>query len=73
MPIVGFQFGPCHATRPSAEIVHLSLEECKRRTASTAARYRPWLQAFTDYAWRGFGADEIAGQTKRRASAGTDG
>ena len=57
------------------EIVYKSLEECKRRTASLPARYRPWLQAFTDYAFGGkaFGAEEIGKQTKASRDAGTDG
>ncbi|HLM13714.1 MAG TPA: putative glycoside hydrolase, partial [Reyranella sp.] len=74
----GFQFGIPGYRNPvqnSYEIVHLSLEECKRRTANTAVRYRPWLQAFTDYAFGGkvFGADEIAKQTKASRDAGSDG
>ena len=74
----GFQFGiPGYRNpvRHPYEIVHLTLEECKRRTANTSVRYRPWLQAFTDYAFGGkiFGADEIAKQTKASRDAGTDG
>jgi hypothetical protein len=74
----GFQFGIPGYRNPvehSYEIVHLSLQECNRRTANTALRYRPWLQAFTDYAFGGriFGADEIAKQTKASRDAGTDG
>lgn len=74
----GFQFGIPGYRNPvenSYEIVYRSLQECKRRTASTAVRYRPWLQAFTDYAFGGkiFGADEIAKQTKASRDAGTDG
>jgi hypothetical protein len=74
----GFQFGIPGYRNPVAnpyEIVHLSLKECGRRTAGTALRYRPWLQAFTDYAFGGkaFGADEIAKQVKAARDAGTDG
>ncbi len=74
----GFQFGIPGFRNPvenSYEIVHRSLMECNRRTASTPVRYRPWLQAFTDYAFGGrvFGADEIAKQTKASRDAGTDG
>lgn len=74
----GFQFGIPGYRNPVQhpyEIVHLSLEECKRRTAGTPVRYRPWLQAFTDYAFGGkaFGADEIAKQTKASRASGTDG
>ncbi len=74
----GFQFGIPGYRNPIAnpyEIVHLSLKECNRRTADTAVRFRPWLQAFTDYAFGGkvFGADEIAKQVKASRDAGTDG
>ncbi|MDP1752093.1 MAG: putative glycoside hydrolase [Reyranella sp.] len=74
----GFQFGIPGYTNPIAhpyEIVHRSLEECKSRTAGTAVRYRPWLQAFPDYAFGGqkFGADEIGKQIKASRDAGTVG
>ncbi len=74
----GFQFGIPGYRNPVAhpyEIVYRSLEECKGRTARTAVRYRPWLQAFTDYAFGGqkFGADEIGKQIKASRDAGTVG
>ena len=74
----GFQFGIPGYRNPvqnSYEIVNLSLKECNRRTANTAVRFRPWLQAFTDYAFdhRAYGADEIGKQTKASREAGTDG
>ncbi|MBX9946238.1 MAG: hypothetical protein K2Y40_19345 [Reyranella sp.] len=74
----GFQFGIPGHTNPIMniyEIVHRSLEECKSRTAGTTVRYRPWLQAFPDYAFGGqkFGAVEIAKQVKASNDAGTDG
>ncbi len=74
----GFQFGIPGYTNPivhTYEIVHRSLEECKSRTAATAVRYRPWLQAFPDYAFGGqkFGAVEIAKQVKASNDAGTVG
>ena len=74
----GFQFGiPGYRNPIQApyEIVFKSLEECKRRTAGTPLHYRPWLQAFTDYAFGGkaFGADEIGKQTKAARDASTDG
>ena len=74
----GFQFGIPGYRNPVQnpyEIVYKSLEECKRRTAGSPARYRPWLQAFTDYAFsrQYFGADEIGKQTKASRDAGTDG
>jgi hypothetical protein len=74
----GFQFGIPGYRNPIQhpyEIVYKTLEECKRRTAAKPAKYRPWLQAFTDYAFGGkyFGADEIGKQTKASRDAGTDG
>ena len=57
------------------EIVKLSLDECARRTAGAPARYRPWLQAFTDYAFGGqkFGATEIGRQIDAARDAGAVG
>ncbi len=74
----GFQFGIPGYRNPVQnpyEIVNKSLEECKRRTAGTAVRYRPWLQAFPDYAFGGqvFGADQIGKQIKASDDAGTVG
>jgi hypothetical protein len=74
----GYQFGIPGYRNPVAnpyEIVYLSLKECKGRTAGTAAQYRPWLQAFPDYAFGGkiFGADEIGKQIKASNDAATVG
>lgn len=74
----GFQFGIPGYRNPVAapyEIVYKSLEECKGRTAGTAVRYRPWLQAFPDYAFdrQVFGADQIGKQIKASNDAGTVG
>lgn len=74
----GFQYGiPGYRNPIQApyEIVYRSLEECKRRTAGLPARYRPWLQAFPDYAFGGkaFGADEIGKQIQAARDAGSDG
>lgn len=73
-----FQFGIPGYRNPVAnpyEIVHLSLLEANKRTAGEPARYRPWLQAFTDYAFGGqaFGAEEIAKQVRAARDAGTVG
>ncbi|MFI5001780.1 MAG: putative glycoside hydrolase, partial [Reyranellales bacterium] len=73
-----FQFGIPGYRNPVAnpyEIVHRSLGEANGRTAGTAVRYRPWLQAFTDYAFGGqaFGADEIGKQTRAARDAGSVG
>jgi len=74
----GFQFGIPGYRNPVQnpyEIVYRSLEECKKRTADKPARYRPWLQAFTDYAFGGvvFGPDQIGKQVKASRDAGTVG
>ena len=73
-----FQFGIPGVRNPVAdpyEIVHRSLQEAKARTLGTPVRYRPWLQAFPDYAFGGqqFGADGIGKQTKAARDAGTIG
>ncbi|SKA34048.1 hypothetical protein SAMN02745126_05463 [Enhydrobacter aerosaccus] len=73
-----FQFGIPGYRNPVAnpyEIVHLSLLEANKRTAGAPARYRPWLQAFTDYAFGGqaFGAEEIAKQARAARDAGSVG
>jgi peptidoglycan/xylan/chitin deacetylase (PgdA/CDA1 family) len=59
-----FQFGipgfPKPLDHPS-EIVSLSLESAQRKSGLPAVRFRPWLQAFPDYAFdrRPFDSDEI--------------
>ncbi len=73
-----FQFGIPGYRNPVAnpyEIVHLSLEEAKKRTVGKPARYRPWLQAFVDYAFGGqrFGPDEIGKQIQAARDSGTVG
>ncbi|HTO85213.1 MAG TPA: putative glycoside hydrolase [Methylomirabilota bacterium] len=73
-----FQYGIPGYRNPVAnpyEIVRLSLEEAKKRTAVAPARYRPWLQAFTDYAFGGqkFGPDEIGKQIQAARDAGAIG
>jgi hypothetical protein len=73
-----FQFGIPGYRNPVAapyEIVHRSLEEAKARTAGTRVHYRPWLQAFTDYAFGGqkFGPDEIGKQIQAARDSETVG
>jgi hypothetical protein len=52
------------------EIVHRSLERALERTRLPAMRFRPWLQAFPDYA---FGAGAFtAGQVKAQVRAAED-
>jgi hypothetical protein len=74
----GFSFGIPGYTQPVAapyEIVHRSLQRAIQRTKVGGVRFRPWLQAFRDYAFdrREFDADEIRAQIDAAEAAGTDG
>ena len=74
----GFSRGLPGCERPTQhadEIVSRSLAQAMRRTGLPGVRFRPWLQAFRDYAFdrRDFGAAEIRAQTDAADSAGTDG
>lgn len=57
------------------EIVYLSLKRAKERTGLPATRFRPWLQAFKDYAFdrRPFTAREIRAQIKAAEDFGSNG
>ena len=46
-----------------------------RRLGISPKRFRPWLQAFRDYAFdrRSFGADEVANQIRAAQDFGSDG
>ncbi|VVE27391.1 putative glycoside hydrolase [Pandoraea terrigena] len=74
----GFTWGLPGFERPTdhpGEIVSRSLAQAIRRTGLPGVRFRPWLQAFRDYAFdhRNFGAAEIRAQTDAADAAGTDG
>ena len=74
----GFTWGLPGCTNPVADpgqIVRRSLAEAKARTGLPGVRFRPWLQAFRDYAFdkREFDADDIRAQTDAADAAGTDG
>lgn len=74
----GFQFGIPGYRDPVAhphEIVALSLRNAQKRTGLPGLRFRPWLQAFRDYAFdrRVFGTDEIAAQTRAAEEFGSNG
>jgi len=50
----GFQYGIPGFRVPTThpyEIVHLSLKKAQERTGLSPSRFRPWLQAFRDYAF----------------------
>lgn len=52
----GFQFGIPKYRNPIKypyEIVHLTLKRAQERTKVPSIRFRPWLQAFSDYAFKG--------------------
>lgn len=73
-----FQFGIPGYHNPvahPAEIVYLSLVQASRHTNLPAARFRPWLQAFKDYAFdrRAFNGDEIRLQIDAAEKFGSNG
>ncbi|MCK9285286.1 MAG: GTP-binding protein [Rhodocyclaceae bacterium] len=74
----GFQFGIPGYTNPVAhphEIVYLSLKRGAERTGISPLRFRPWLQAFRDYAFdrRAFAGAEIRQQIEAAEKFGSDG
>ncbi len=73
-----FQFGVPGYRNPVAhpyEVVALSLRHAQRRTGLPGTRFRPWLQAFDDYAFGGrhFGAKQIAEQIQATEEFGSNG
>ena len=73
-----FQFGIPGYRNPVEhpyEIVRLSLEHARQRTHLPPVRFRPWLQAFRDYAFGGrpFTAGEIKAQIKAAEDFGANG
>ncbi len=74
----GFQFGIPGYRNPvahPAEIVALTLARAAERTRLPGVRFRPWLQAFRDYAFDGrhFGGAEIRAQIDAAERFGSDG
>lgn len=74
----GFQFGIPGCANPVAhpyEIVYKTLAKARERTGLASARFRPWLQAFRDYAFdrRAFGGTEVRAQIRASEEFGTDG
>jgi hypothetical protein len=73
-----FQFGIPGYRNPVEhpyQIVSLSLEHARQRTHLPPVRFRPWLQAFRDYAFGGrpFTAGEIKAQIKAAEDFGANG
>ena len=74
----GFQFGIPGYRNPVAnpyEIVYLTLKKAQERTQLPSVRFRPWLQAFRDYAFdrRTFAGKEIKDQIKAVEKFGSNG
>lgn len=74
----GYQFGIPGYPNPVAhpgQIVYLTLRHAIARTRISPLRFRPWLQAFRDYAFdkRVFGTAEIRAQIDAAESAGSNG
>jgi hypothetical protein len=73
-----FQFGIPGLRNPLNDpyrIVFASLQRAKERTSFPPVTFRPWLQAFNDYAFdrRKFGKRELGEQIKAARDAGADG
>jgi hypothetical protein len=74
----GFQYGIPGYRNPVAnpyEIVYLTLKRAQERTRLPSTRFRPWLQAFRDYAFdrRYFKAKEMQGQINAAREFGSQG
>jgi hypothetical protein len=74
----GFQFGIPGYRNPVAnpyEIIYLSLKRAQERTNLPSHRFRPWLQAFRDYAFDGryFNDKEIMGEIRAAEGFGSHG
>jgi hypothetical protein len=73
-----FQFGIPGYRKPVEhpyQIIRLSLDRARERTKLTPLHFRPWLQAFRDYAFGGrpFTADEIRAQINAAEGFGANG
>lgn len=74
----GFSHGVGPHKNPVAkpfEVISLSLNRALERTGLPGLRFRPWLQAFRDYAFdrRPFGEEEIEAQIRAAEEAGANG
>jgi hypothetical protein len=74
----GFRFGIPGVRNPLDDpyrIIYASLEKAKQRTGFSGIVFRPWLQAFTDYAFdhRPFGKTQLRQQIKAAEDAGAQG
>lgn len=74
----GFSLGLPNYRNPVAhpyETVYLTLKRAQNRTGVSALRFRPWLQAFRDYAFHGgdFGVERLRQQIKAAQDFGASG
>jgi hypothetical protein len=74
----GFQYGIPEYRNPvnhPHEVVYLSLKKAAERTHLAPIRFRPWLQAFRDYAFDGryFRGEQIKEQISAAEKFGSDG
>jgi len=74
----GYKYGIPGCQEPVShpyEIVHDTLENARRRANISPKRFRPWLQAFKDYAFdhRVFGAFQVSEQIRAADDFGSDG
>jgi hypothetical protein len=74
----GYQFGIPNYKNPVQhpyEIVFLSLKRAQERTGANPLRFRPWIQAFRDYAFRAgdFGEERMRIQIKAADTFGASG
>ncbi|MES2164516.1 MAG: putative glycoside hydrolase [Pseudomonadota bacterium] len=74
----GFKWGIPNYRNPLEhpyDIVYRSLQRARQRTGLDGARFRPWLQGFSDYAFdrRPFGAAEVQAQIDGAAAAQASG
>lgn len=74
----GFKYGIPGYRKAAAypyEVVRFSLDKAFARTEVDKTHFRPWLQAFRDYAFdrRAYGAEEIRSQIRAAEEFGSDG
>ncbi len=74
----GYQFGIPNYRNPvnnPYEIIYLSLKRAQERSRAPTARFRPWIQAFRDYAFGGkvFAENELRVQIKAAEDFGASG
>lgn len=74
----GYKYGIPGCQQPVShpyEIVHDTLESARRRANISPKRFRPWLQAFQDYAFdrRTLGPSQVAEQIRATDDFGASG